>query len=604
VKDIWPGASGSQPHELVAVGSTLFFAAWDGVHGYELWRSDGTAAGTTMVRDIIPPGSLPDGAGSGSDPRWLTNVNGTLFFTSWWIDSNVQTNGIALVRSDGTAAGTRMLGNQYVVGGVSQQWFPFDLEPVNGLLYMTDGDRLGSSDGTDAGTRFFQDIYYGGDSLLEGLTNVDGALYFRALEGGLGQELWRSTGGEATMVRNIAPEYLGSNPSEITALGSTALFRGSDAASGFELWRSDGTEAGTQMIADIRAGAASSSPSALTAVGSSIYFAADDGVRGFELWRSDGTAAGTELVQDVAPGARGSGILWFARAGTTLFFSADDGTHGQELWALPLGSGGGAGDVTAPTVTLTSPAGGETVRGTLTIAADASDDTGVARVDFLVDGVAVGSDASAPYSLTWNSATGTDGVKAVAARAVDAAGNEATSAARNVTIDNTAPDTTIASGPSGLTTSRSATFAFAVSEPGATFECALDDAPYTPCSSPVSYTALADGQHTFRVRAADSLGNVDQSPAQRTWAVDATPPETTIDFGPSGSVSSRSAVFSFSANELATFQCSLDGATPAACSSPVRYDHLRKGPHTFTVRATDTAGNADPTPATRTWTAG
>ncbi len=173
VKDIWPGAAGSQPHELVAVGDTLFLAAWGGVHGFELWRSDGTAAGTTMVRDIVPPTALPDGAGSGSDPRSLTNVNGTLFFTSWWIDDAVQTNGIALVRSDGTAAGTRMLGNEYV-GGVSQQWYPFDLEPVNGLVYFTDGDRLGSSDGTDAGTRFFQDIYYGGDSLLEGLANVDG----------------------------------------------------------------------------------------------------------------------------------------------------------------------------------------------------------------------------------------------------------------------------------------------------------------------------------------------------------------------------------------------------------------------------------------------
>jgi ELWxxDGT repeat protein len=403
------------------------------------------------------------------------------------------------------------------------------------------------------------------------------------------------------MVRNVAPEYRSSNPSEVTPLGPLALFRASDGASGFELWRSDGTEAGTQLVADIRPGAASSSPSSLTAAGASIYFAADDGAHGFELWRSDGTAAGTELVHDVAPGPRGSAILWAARAGTTLFFSADDGTHGQELWALPLAAGGG--DVTPPAVTLTSPAGGETVRGALAFAADASDDTGVARVEFLVDGVTVGSDTTAPYALEWNSASGSDGVKAVAARAVDAAGNEATSAPSTVTIDNTAPETAIDAGPSGRTTSASAAFNFSASEPGASFECALDGAAYGACSSPVSYTGLADGQHTFAVRAADGLGNVDQTPAARSWTVDTTPPETTIDFGPSGTVQSRSATFGFSASEPASFTCSLDGASPSPCNSPISYDKLRRGTHTFTVRATDQAGNVDPTPASRTWTA-
>jgi hypothetical protein len=305
-------------------------------------------------------------------------------------------------------------------------------------------------------------------------------------------------------------------------------------------------------------------------------------------------------VHDVAPGARGSAILWLARAGTTLFFSADDGTHGQELWALPLGTG--SADVTPPAVTLTSPSGGETVRGTLTLAADASDDSGVARVEFLVDGATVGSDSTAPYALDWSSASGSDGVKSVAARAVDAAGNEATSSPRTIAVDNTAPETAIDSGPSGITTSGSAAFVFSASEPGASFDCALDDASYTACSSPVSYAGLGDSQHTFRVRAADGLGNADQTPATRSWTVDATPPETTIDSGPSGSISSRSATFTFSASELASFECSLDGAPRSRCTSPVRYDRLRRGTHTFTVGAIDGAGNADPTPASRTWT--
>jgi hypothetical protein len=155
-------------------------------------------------------------------------------------------------------------------------------------------------------------------------------------------------------------------------------------------------------------------------------------------------------------------------------------------------------------------------------AAEASDDTGVVRVDFLVDGATVGSDSTAPYALDWNSASGTDRVKSIAASAVDGAA-------------------------------------------------------YSPCSSPVSYAGLGNGGHTFRVRAGDGLGNVDQTPAARAWTVDATPPETTIDFGPSGAVASRSATFSVSANESASFGCSLDGAPPTPCSSPVRYDRLRRG---------------------------
>jgi len=83
---------------------------------------------------------------------------------------------------------------------------------------------------------------------------------------------------------------------------------------------------------------------------------------------------------------------------------------------------------------------------------------------------------------------------------------------------------------------------------------------------------------------------------------DTTPPETTIDSGPSGTTSSTSAQFTFSASEPATFQCRLDGAAFAACASPRSYSDLATGGHAFEVRATDTAGNVDPSPASRTWT--
>jgi hypothetical protein len=115
-------------------------------------------------------------------------------------------------------------------------------------------------------------------------------------------------------------------------------------------------------------------------------------------------------------------------------------------------------------------------------------------------------------------------------------------------------------------------------------------------------SGLAAGSHTFDVRATDTAGNVDASPATRTWAIDTTAPDTTIASGPSGTVTATTASFSFSATETATFGCRLDGAAFAACTSPKDYSALAAGSHTFDVRATDTAGNLDATPATRTWT--
>jgi PKD repeat protein len=90
--------------------------------------------------------------------------------------------------------------------------------------------------------------------------------------------------------------------------------------------------------------------------------------------------------------------------------------------------------------------------------------------------------------------------------------------------DATPPETTITSGPSGTTGSSSATFVFVANEP-ATFECSLDTAPFAVCSSPASYIALAEGSHTFRVRSTDTAGNIDPTPAERSWTVQAnTPP--------------------------------------------------------------------------------
>jgi large repetitive protein len=172
------------------------------------------------------------------------------------------------------------------------------------------------------------------------------------------------------------------------------------------------------------------------------------------------------------------------------------------------------------------------------------------------------------------------------------------------TPDDVPPETTLeASGPTGTVNTRSASFDFDSNEAGG-FLCSLDGEPFTDCGdSPKVYSDLADGEHTFRVKAVDRAGNEDATPATRTWIVDATAPQTNIASGPSGFTRSKTASFAFSSDEAnATFECSLDGASFAPCSSPESYSNLSDGSHAFRVKATDAAGNVDESPATRSFT--
>ena len=192
--------------------------------------------------------------------------------------------------------------------------------------------------------------------------------------------------------------------------------------------------------------------------------------------------------------------------------------------------------------------------------------------------------------------------------------------------DTTAPETTIASGPSGSTTATVASFGFTSNEAGSIFACRIDAGSWGPCGSPKDYSGLATGDHQFSVRATDAAGNTDTSPATRSWTVssppppeettqpppeetpppppaDTTAPETTIAEGPSGSTTATSASFTFSSSESGSaFACKLDSGSWGPCSSPRAYSGIAVGTHDFSVRASDGAGNTDATPATRSWT--
>ena len=166
-----------------------------------------------------------------------------------------------------------------------------------------------------------------------------------------------------------------------------------------------------------------------------------------------------------------------------------------------------------------------------------------------------------------------------------------------------APSARITSGPSSPHASRTATFTFTSDDPTASFQCRLDGAAYAACSSPKTYGGLTQASHLFEVRAVDLLGNTTPSPAQWGFVLDG--PDTTIDDGPDGSDSSRSATFSFTGAPGAVgCECALDGAAVRSCTSPATYSGVPAGSHTFRVRAVDDEGLVDSTPATRTWTNG
>ena len=241
------------------------------------------------------------------------------------------------------------------------------------------------------------------------------------------------------------------------------------------------------------------------------------------------------------------------------------------------------GDV-LPTLDGPQASGSDTYVGPVQVGATAPEGV-VAQVS--VDGGAFTADL--PVTVTG------DGTHAVVVEGSDGSRAEAA-----FTIDTTGPVVSVV-GPAGGTSGAATTITFTVSEP-ATLTCTLDGSPFTPCQSPAALSGLGSGSHTFSVQGLDALGNAGQ-PASTTWAVDLDAPDTMITAQPADPSNSPAPGFSFTATEAgSTFECKLDGGAFNACTTPKGYSGLLDGPHTFSVRAVDPAGNPDPSPASTTWT--
>lgn len=363
VSDIYPGTQGSDIQNLSADPGLMrvFFGANEPATGREVWTSDGTAAGTYLLADFVP------GTASShfSNNLSFTSHSGMVYFS---VES--PTVGRELFRTDGTAAGTSLAGD-IQTGTASSN--PMPLGSVGGSLLLSaytpsignelwhvagNGTTVVLLDG-DRGTGNTSLPSYPAPAVPAG-ASLDGTLYFAAFATASGTEPYTTRGTPATTAMLLQFEPFASGHARLLAATSshvfysvqavpqstsgrlvsidragvaTTLFPGqvsefvvlqdrllfAPATSSGEPMITDGTLSGTTLLADVFPGTATSNARNFVCVGDLVYFLANDGVHGLELWRTDGTTAGTSMALDLEPGTNGVGSAEMV-AGTTKMF--------------------------------------------------------------------------------------------------------------------------------------------------------------------------------------------------------------------------------------------------------------------------------------------
>jgi ELWxxDGT repeat protein len=380
--------------ELTAAGSQLFFFVRDEAHGYELWKSDGTPAGTALLKDVTP--GPEDSFLSG-----LTVARESIYFFRYFPDTPTTPARTELWKSNGTTAGTVRVKDLGLGSFVLQMRATLG----NTLLFVVEtpdhGTELWRSDGTEAGTFLVKDIHPGpAGAYPSNLRAVAGRVFFTASDAEHGLGVWRTDGTSAGTVRVEAlgagtsheglrlltavgphlylttsdstdqrmrvyrlnvwvpspgaaepvatlPNPFASEPdaapylTSFTAAGGKLFFGMGISTSGpaprdVQLWVTDGTSAGTRLV--VRPLSLSDEfESQLYPLENRVLFSAFEAESaGIEPWLTDGSPGGSRRLQDIAPGGESSYPRGFTRVGMSLFFVASDEVHDSELWVMPL----------------------------------------------------------------------------------------------------------------------------------------------------------------------------------------------------------------------------------------------------------------------------
>ncbi len=394
VRDIHTGppaiALDSDPVLLAANGTTALFTAKDGVHGRELWITDGTRAGTRMLVDSIPgpdPGefggavALPNGRfvvmasspATGLEPHVYDPANPGLRLLAdltpgaegseptsvvlWqgeaWFAARSPALGMEFWHTNGTVAGT-LPGQELIAGPDSTEIDPDRIAVAGGKLYFLAGSPVGgflayflwvkparNTPAFSLRPHQFSLRYPRGRLAVD----VGGKLLFTGEDLTSGIEPWITDGTVAgtQLLADLAPGLEDSYQQLLACDGQRAWFLGETNALGRELYVTDGTPAGTRLVADLNPGIHDAlsygSRGAILPGGDLLFGAFGGSAEGMELWRSDGTPAGTRLAADLVPGTFGSEPAEMLTLGANAYFRARSSDWRFALWRYDAASG-------------------------------------------------------------------------------------------------------------------------------------------------------------------------------------------------------------------------------------------------------------------------
>ncbi|MCI2229366.1 T9SS type A sorting domain-containing protein [Polaribacter sp. MSW13] len=325
IKDMNPGRGwGTSMEGAVVINNTLIFNGSNGINGFELWKTDGTEAGTVMLKNLngIPNGSNPSNFAVALDRLYIqadsTNFGSSRLFatdgiTSDWVIDN--DNGPII----GPKAITEYKDKAYFVST--------DFSEDYGIFYT---DLENSKE-------FVTKINPGGFANISSFFHYENTneLFFAADDGVNGKELWKTDGTDVgtVLVKDIEPGENDSSPSDFFEFNNNLYFMTTKATSSFPrsykktLWKTDGTEAGTILVKEFDF-YGNNYPPYFTEYKSKLYFTVFDNSTGaIHLWRTDGTEAGTEAAYVGFDYPNNMIVI-----NDEMFLAATNGEEGQEMW--------------------------------------------------------------------------------------------------------------------------------------------------------------------------------------------------------------------------------------------------------------------------------
>lgn len=327
LQDTEPGIGNSSPSMIYTKGSKMFFIAHNSTVGNELYITDGTIAGTSLLKEIAA------GTGGISGAIYFVYFNNQIYFTT---GNSANIGNYELWKTDGTSAGTNMVlnsdSNGFQFASIS------NFQEINGKLLMSAntnayGPEPYTSDGVSSSNMILlKDIKIGVSGSFPILSNFilnSKLVFFASFDSDSSLGYWLTDGTPAGTVKVNTPAA----PSfAFGMINDKLIFTGQDAPSGTELWTTDGTTAGTVLIKDINPGTVSSTPQFVAQIGNKIFFIATTATEGAELWVTDGTTAGTFILSDINPGSGSSNVTNSAIVGSNLIFRAYSPSYGSEFW--------------------------------------------------------------------------------------------------------------------------------------------------------------------------------------------------------------------------------------------------------------------------------